>query len=85
MRASANGCAPELSVCRLLGLAPQQETRGVYVTPIEAGSRGSKPREVPDDRYRIEKELGRGGIGVVYKALDLADHIRVAIKMLLER
>lgn len=23
-----------------------------------------KPREVLDDRYRIEKELGRGGIGV---------------------
>jgi len=44
-----------------------------------------KPGEVLDGRYRIEKELGRGGIGVVYKAFDLENHIPVAIKMLLEK
>jgi len=44
-----------------------------------------KPGELLDGRYRIEKELGRGGIGVVYKAFDLEDHIPVAIKMLLEK
>lgn len=44
-----------------------------------------KPGELLDGRYRIEKELGRGGIGVVYRAFDLEDHIPVAIKMLLEK
>lgn len=34
------------------------------------------------DRYRIERELGRGGMGTVYLAADLKHHRRVAIKVL---
>ncbi|HEY7028526.1 MAG TPA: protein kinase [Gemmatimonadales bacterium] len=34
------------------------------------------------DRYRIERELGRGGMAVVYLAEDLKHHRRVAIKLL---
>ncbi|HSE44894.1 MAG TPA: serine/threonine-protein kinase, partial [Gemmatimonadales bacterium] len=34
------------------------------------------------DRYRIERELGRGGMAVVYLAEDLKHHRRVAIKVL---
>src|SRR6266545_1657865 len=38
------------------------------------------------DRYRIEKELGRGGIGVVYLARDEQLHARqVVVKVLLDR
>lgn len=34
------------------------------------------------DRYRLEKELGRGGMAVVYLAEDLKHHRQVAIKVL---
>ncbi len=44
-----------------------------------------KPGDVLDGRYRIEKELGRGGIGVVYRAFDLELQNFVAIKMLLPK
>jgi serine/threonine-protein kinase len=34
------------------------------------------------DRYRVERELGRGGMAVVFLAEDLKHHRRVAIKLL---
>jgi serine/threonine protein kinase len=38
-----------------------------------------------DNRFKIEKELGRGGIGITYLATDLEKGEQVAIKSLLER
>ena len=34
------------------------------------------------DRYRIERELGAGGMATVYLAQDLKHHRQVAIKVL---
>ncbi len=51
---------------------------------LKAANKGKAPRlDIPG--YEIEKELGRGGFGVVFRARRLADGIPVAIKVLLPR
>jgi serine/threonine protein kinase len=45
-----------------------------------------EPGTILNERYRIERELGRGGIGVVYLARDKRLHnLPVVVKLLLER
>jgi serine/threonine-protein kinase len=39
-------------------------------------------RSALSDRYRIERELGSGGMATVYLAEDLKHHRKVAVKVL---
>lgn len=51
---------------------------------LKAAKKGKAPRlDIPG--YEIEKELGRGGFGVVFRAHRVSDGMPVAIKVLLPR
>ncbi len=51
---------------------------------LKAAKKGKAPRlDIPG--YEIEKELGRGGFGVVFRARRVSDGVPVAIKVLLPR
>jgi pSer/pThr/pTyr-binding forkhead associated (FHA) protein len=51
---------------------------------LKAAKKGEAPRlDIPG--YQIDKELGRGGFGVVFRARRLSDGVMVAIKVMLPR
>lgn len=56
------------------------DTRGNETPPSQPSE--LQPGEMLADRYRIEAHLGSGGMGVVYRALDLDLEERIALKVL---
>ena len=55
------------------GLLPLWASRTIGAMPLQLG-------EILNDRYRIEGQLGKGGMGAVYLAHDLTLNIKVAVK-----
>ncbi len=62
-------------------VCPRCGTRTLFDTPSEPGFDPLLGR-VFDGRYRLESQLGKGGMGVVYRAVQIAMGKEVAVKVL---
>ena len=65
-----------------VALTPAAESSSPDSSGAAGGAENPRP---PDERYRIDGEIGRGGVGVVLRGRDLDFGRDVAMKVLLER
>jgi serine/threonine protein kinase/Flp pilus assembly protein TadD len=64
-------------------MAAQEDTGTLLMTPVEGSAGAEQPFETGqrlDNRFRIVRELARGGMGIVYEAVDEKLDRRIAIK-----
>jgi serine/threonine protein kinase len=50
--------------------------------PSDDMNDGLRPGDLLEGRYQVEERIGEGGIGVVYRAVQIKLHRRVAVKLL---
>src|SRR3954453_23806777 len=78
--------APLISVMYSLRCPRRRPPRARLEQPATTGTATTEPRATLQsalaDRYRIERELGQGGMATVYLAHDLKHERKVAIKVL---
>ena len=77
-------CSRDSHFCRHCGQPFMKDPDSPAVTrpPLENGGLGIVPGEVFAGRYRIISEIGRGGMGRIYRADDLELGTRVALKVI---
>jgi DNA-binding SARP family transcriptional activator/WD40 repeat protein len=67
---------------RELGVEPSSQTRTLHEQLLEEGYAAVMEAEPARERYELQEEIGRGGMGEVYRAVDTWLERDVAIKVL---